>query len=178
MDQSAPPSNLTPPPRRIVVMGVSGCGKSTLARALAERLGYAMIEGGDLHPPENLAAMAAGHPLDDAMRAPWLDRIANRMEVALQESAGSIAACSALKRAYRNRLAQHGPVYFLHLALPLDAARSRMTGRQDHFMPPALAASQAALLEPLAPGEPGRTLGATRSPRQLLDMVLEGLPGA
>ncbi|WBU62069.1 gluconokinase (plasmid) [Paracoccus albus] len=156
-------------PPRIVVMGVSGCGKSTLAEALSKRLGFSMIEGDALHPAENIAAMQSGRPLTDEMRGPWLAAIAAAMEKALQTGPGAVASCSALKRSYRDILSQHGPVAFVHLDLPLAAARHRMADRPGHFMNAALAESQAATLEPLAPGETGIALDAMLGPELLTD---------
>ena len=88
-------------PEKIVVMGVSGAGKSTFGQVLAARLGAAWIEGDELHPPSNIAAMSQGHALTDAMRAPWLARIGQEMERALENSGAVVVACSALKRSYR-----------------------------------------------------------------------------
>ncbi|HEV7168970.1 MAG TPA: gluconokinase, partial [Micrococcaceae bacterium] len=61
----------------LVIMGVSGSGKSTVAGILAGQLGWDLEEGDDLHPQENVAKMAAGHPLTDEDRWPWLDTIAS-----------------------------------------------------------------------------------------------------
>lgn len=160
---------------RIVVMGVSGCGKSTLAGALSKRLGFSMIEGDALHPAGNIAAMQAGQPLTDEMRGPWLAAIADAMERALQTSPGVVASCSALKRSYRDVLSRHGPVVFVHLDLPLSAARQRMADRPGHFMNPALAQSQATTLEPLAADETGISLDATLAPDVLTDRAAEWL---
>lgn len=133
-------------PERIVVMGVAGCGKSTLGLALAEQRGLAFVEGDDLHPEENRAAMRAGQPLDDAMRRPWLDRIAQRLKAAPKP--GLVVTCSALRRSYRDRLRCAGEITFLHLTLDLDEARRRIEGRVAHYMPSGLAESQFATLEP------------------------------
>ncbi|AVW90891.1 gluconokinase [Celeribacter baekdonensis] len=133
----------------LVIMGVSGCGKSTLGRAIAARLGRRFVEGDDLHPPENRALMAAGRPLDDTTRAPWLDRIAAEMA----QDAGVVVSCSALKRAYRDRLREREGVVFIYLALPRGMAQTRVSARADHFMPATLIDSQFATLEPPS-GEP------------------------
>ena len=98
--------------RRVVIMGVSGCGKSSVGAGLAARLGLNYRDGDDLHPPENVAKMRAGMPLTDADRWPWLDRVG---QVLLAE-APVIVGCSALKRAYRDRIrgahgATAGPLY-------------------------------------------------------------------
>ncbi len=99
---------------RIVLMGVAGCGKSSVGAALSERLGIPYRDGDDLHPPANVAKMAAGTPLGDADRWPWLDRVA----AVLAAGAPVIVGCSALRRAYRDRLRNGAgaPVRFVHLA--------------------------------------------------------------
>src|ERR1700692_4357396 len=100
-----PPSDHRPgPPAILIVMGVSGSGKTTIATNLANRLGWEFIEGDSLHPPENVAKMASGVPLDDADRVPWLKRIAAWIDKCLDEGRPGIVTCSALKRKYRDFL--------------------------------------------------------------------------
>lgn len=132
-------------------MGVSGCGKSSVGEALAARLGIPYRDGDDLHPPENVEKMRVGIPLTDADRWPWLDRVAG----VLREEAPVIVGCSALKRAYRDRIraAAGGPVTFVHLAGDRDLIAGRMSARQGHYMPPSLLDSQFAALEPPDPDE-------------------------
>ena len=132
--------------RRLVIMGVSGCGKSSVGERLAARLGLNYRDGDDLHPPENVAKMRAGMPLTDADRWPWLDRVG---QVLLAE-APVIVGCSALKRAYRDRIrtAAGGPVTFVHLAGSQEVIAARMALRQGHYMPLSLLDSQFAALEP------------------------------
>ena len=132
--------------RRLVIMGVSGCGKSSVGAGLATRLGLNYRDGDDLHPPENVAKMRAGMPLTDADRWPWLDRVG---QVFLAE-APVIVGCSALKRAYRDRIrtAAGGPVTFVHLAGSQEVIAARMALRQGHYMPLSLLDSQFAALEP------------------------------
>lgn len=136
-------------------MGVSGAGKSVVGRALSIALGCDFVEGDDLHPPANVARMAAGHPLTDPERAPWLDAIAAGM--AAREAAGrdAVVACSALKRAYRTRLAAAAPALFILLDMPSDVLARRLAERRGHFMPATLLDSQLATLEPLLDDEPG-----------------------
>jgi len=137
--------------RRVVIMGVSGCGKSSVGAGLAARLGLNYRDGDDLHPPENVAKMRVGMPLTDADRWPWLDRVG---QVLLAE-APVIVGCSALKRAYRDRIrtAAGGPVTFVHLAGSQEVIAARMALRQCHYMPLSLLDSQFAALEPPAAAE-------------------------
>ncbi|WP_460275765.1 gluconokinase [Celeribacter sp. ULVN23_4] len=162
-------------PRRIVVMGVSGCGKSTVGEALAQALGYAYLEGDDFHPAENRKAMSEGRPLDDAMRAPWLDLIRNEMDRAAKGEGGVVASCSALKRAYRERLSRGQTVLFVHLVLSVEDAQARMQARTDHFMPTCLAESQALALEPLDPEELGLSFDARLPVAAIVSSVLAAM---
>jgi gluconokinase len=142
----------------LVVMGVSGTGKSTVGRLLAERLRRPLIEGDDLHPPENIAAMHAGVPLTDEHRGPWLRAVRDAMDAA---DGPIVVACSALRRAYRDVLrTAERPVRFLHLVVAPDELASRLASRTEHFMPVSLLASQLAALEPLEPDEDGVTVSA------------------
>ncbi len=133
----------------VIVMGVSGAGKTTVGKRLAETLGVEFIDGDDLHSPEARAKMGAGQPLDDADRWPWLDRIA----AALADPAaprGRVVACSALKRAYRDRLRAGGglALRFVYLEADRELMRIRVAGRRGHYMPASLVDSQFATLEP------------------------------
>ncbi len=136
-------------------MGVSGCGKSTLAAALTAGTGARLIEGDAHHPPANIAKMTAGIPLDDADRWPWLDEIGRHMRGQVDRGRPVVAACSALKKAYRDRLRQAvGPsLAFVFLRVGEGDLHRRMTTRGGHFMPANLLASQLRTLQ--APsGEP------------------------
>ena len=136
---------------RIVVMGPSGSGKSLVGAALAARLRARFVDGDDLHPRSNVAKMAAGTPLDDDDRAPWLDAVA----LVLAQQAPVVVACSALRRSYRDRIrATTGDTWFVELVVPQTTLRERVS-RRDHFMPAALLDSQLATLEPLATDESG-----------------------
>ena len=124
-------------------MGVSGCGKSTVGAAIAQRLQVAFADADDFHPPENIAKMSAGTPLTDEDRAGWLDT----MGAYLAERDHVVLACSALKRAYRDRLRElAGPIRFFVLTADAALLRERLEER-EHFMPPALLDSQLATLE-------------------------------
>ncbi len=136
---------------RIVVMGVSGCGKSSVGLALAGALGARFIDGDDLHPEANKAKMAAGIPLNDDDRWPWLDLVVE----ALAES-NTVVACSALKRVYRERILAAAPgTFFVHLHGTRDLLSQRMNARPNHFMPVSLLDSQLNTLELLGADEPG-----------------------
>ena len=129
--------------RPVVVMGVSGSGKTTVGAALADALGLRFVDGDSLHPAANVAKMAAGIPLDDADRAPWLDAVG-----AVLAAGPVVVACSALKRSYRDRLRAAAPdlqLVFLDGSPALLA--SRMAARPGHFMPTSLLDSQLTTLE-------------------------------
>jgi len=140
----------------IVVMGVSGSGKTSAAEELTRQLGWEYIEGDDLHPEANVAKMAAGHPLDDEDRWPWLRRIAE--VIGAHEAAGTslVLTCSALKGTYRDLLRDgHPSVWFAHVDVPREVLAERLSKREGHYMPPSLLDSQLATLEPLGEDEPG-----------------------
>jgi carbohydrate kinase (thermoresistant glucokinase family) len=130
----------------VIVMGVSGSGKSTVGAALAEALGWSMLDADDLHPPENVAKMAAGIALTDDDRRPWLDRIV--AELRRLGARNVVLACSALKQAYRDRLAQAGDVRFANLRGTPATIAARLAARRHRYMPATLLDSQFATLEP------------------------------
>lgn len=141
------------PERLIVVMGVAGCGKSTVGAALAERLDKPFLDADDFHPPSNVAKMSQGIPLTDDDRWPWLDRLAQALRDTGEKAGMAVAGCSALRKAYRQRLiATAGePILFVFLHGSRNIIAERMAMRSGHFMPTALLDSQFATLEP--PGE-------------------------
>jgi carbohydrate kinase (thermoresistant glucokinase family) len=141
-------------PTVAVMMGVSGSGKTTLGKALAERLGWVFQEGDDLHPPANIAKMKAGIPLTDADRAPWLARVEAWISDELRQGRSGVIACSALKRAYRDRIvAGRANVRLVFLKGERDLIAARLAHRHGHFMPPSLLDSQFAALEAPAASE-------------------------
>jgi carbohydrate kinase (thermoresistant glucokinase family) len=131
----------------VVLMGVCGCGKTTVGRALAGQLAWPFHDADGFHPPANVAKMASGVPLTDDDRWPWLDRIAAEMR-AINDSGGhAVLACSALKQAYRDRIAIAGDVRFVLLRGDHATIAARLATRQHEYMPAALLPSQFATLE-------------------------------
>ena len=129
----------------VVVMGVSGSGKTTIGKLLARRLGCEFLDGDDFHPPQNVAKMAAGTPLTDADRWPWLEGL----NAKLRERESAVLACSALKQSYRDVLARDLPqCRFVHLRGGIELIRARLKERQHRYMPASLLESQFATLEP------------------------------
>lgn len=128
-------------------MGVSGAGKSTIGAAVAATTGADFVEGDDLHPPGNRRRMARGVPLTDADRAPWLDAVAGAIADHLRRERDVVVACSALRRSYRDRLREVGPVRFVFLEADPDELRERVEERSHPFMAPELLADQLAVLE-------------------------------
>lgn len=152
----------------LVVMGVSGSGKSTVGAALAQRLGVPFADADDLHPPENIAKMSAGRPLDDHDRGPWLDTVGQWLAA---HPEGGVMSCSALKRSYRDRLRHHAPgAEFLLLAGTHEVIARRQASRPGHFMPASLLASQFATLEPLESDEGGVVIDVDQG----VDAIVQG----
>ena len=167
--QSDPTARPHSPPA-IVVMGVTGSGKTVVGGALAEAIGALYVEGDQLHPPENIARMASGLPLTDAHREGWLDTIGERIAAAGAQGRGVVAACSALKRIYRDRLRRASPgLVFVYLAVDPATARLRVGSRKGHFMPASLVESQFAILEPPEADERALVLDASRPLGDLVD---------
>lgn len=136
------------PIRFLIVMGVSGCGKTTVGKALASHLGWDFYDGDDFHPPENIAKMASGIPLDDSDRAPWLKALHDLISASLKADRPGILACSALKEAYRRRLLDgNEDVQIIYLKGSYDLIWSRMSARKEHYMKPHMLQSQFEALE-------------------------------
>ncbi len=147
---------------QILLMGVSGSGKSTLGARLSAALAIPFADADDFHPPANVQKMARGEALTDADRLPWLDALGAWLAA---QQAGGVIGCSALKRAYRDRLRGHVPgLRILHLAGNPALIAERQGARQNHFMPPSLMASQFATLEAPGPEEGAIILDITQPP--------------
>jgi gluconokinase len=153
------------PGPRVVVMGASGCGKSTVGSMLARLLEVPYVDADGLHPAANVATMAAGIPLTDADRWPWLRLVGAELAGSPR---GAVVACSALRRPYRDVLRETAPgTVFVHLDGTRDQLAARMAARLDHFMPPSLLDTQLATLERLQPDEAGVVLDIAATPDRL-----------
>ncbi len=160
-------------PPLVVVMGVSGSGKTTIGALVAHEAGVPFLDADSLHPLANVRKMAAGTPLEDTDRRPWLDTVGERLRDADRDGTGLVLACSALKRRYRDHIRRAAPgTVFLHLHGTPGVLTSRLEGRSEHFMPASLLASQLETLEPLGPDEPGYALDIDQP---VEDMVAEAV---
>lgn len=157
----------------IYVMGVSGSGKSTIGKALAERLDFTFADGDDFHPPENVAKMSAGQPLDDLDRVSWLATI-HAFAKKQARTRGVVIACSALKQKYRRQLALgiEPQVHWVYLRGDFEQIIERMQAREDHFMPQTLLASQ---FETLEEPEGAITVSIHRAPADIVEEILAQL---
>ncbi len=167
---TAPPAA----PSVLVLMGVSGSGKSTVGALLAGRLGWDFEEGDDLHPAANLEKMAAGHPLDDDDRRPWLARVARWIREHTDVRQPGVITCSALTKTYRDVL-RGERVVFVHLAGSRDQIGRRIAARQGHFMPTALLDPQFATLEPPGPDEKAISVDISPSASAQADEIVRRL---
>lgn len=153
--------------RRAVIMGVSAAGKSSVAAEIAQLTGIPSADADDLHPAANVTKMAAGTPLTDEDRWPWLDLVGQAL-AASDADRGLIMACSALRRSYRDRIRARAPdAVFIHLTGSHDLLAARAAARVEHFMPSTLLASQLAILEPLEDDERGISLDVAGTVAQI-----------
>jgi len=166
--------------RAVVVMGVSGSGKTSVGEAVAASLGLPFVEGDGLHPAANVEKMSKGIPLTDEDRMPWLDLIGETICASLTCGEGVVLSCSALKRAYRDRLrrAAGGGLFFVYLHGTRELLARRMGERKGHFMPASLLESQLATLEDPT-GEPGVvTVDIDGSVEAIAEKAVRGLASA
>lgn len=170
-------SLMTPLDRSIlVVMGVSGTGKTTIGATLAGGLRWRYAEADDFHPPANVAKMAAGHPLTDEDRWPWLSAIGRWIDERRAAAEPAVVTCSALKRAYRELLCEGRPeVRFVYLKGSRELITERLAARRGHFFPAGMLDSQLADLEEPALDEQVITVPIGGTPRQIVDDLLARL---
>ena len=166
-------------PRIAVIMGVSGSGKTTIGRALARRLVWRFQEGDALHPPETIAKIKAGQPLDDEDRTPWLAAIAARIDEWRRRGTCGVITCSALKRRYRDIIiGNRSDVRLVYLAGSPALIGGRLAQRRDHFMPANLLDSQFAALEPPASGEDAITASVDARVDAIVERIAAALTSA
>jgi len=130
-----------------LLMGVCGCGKTTVGLALARELGWRFLDADDFHPETNVAKMVNGIALTDEDRWPWFDRVVVEMKRSSAAGIDMVVACSALRQAYRDRLAAGGDMHVVYLKGDAATIEPRLARRQGHFMPASLLPSQFATLE-------------------------------
>jgi gluconokinase len=160
----------------VVVMGVSGSGKTTVGVLLAKQLGWQFAEGDRLHPPANVEKMRQGIPLTDADRAPWLDRIGEELKRWGAEGRSGVMTCSALKRAYRDRIRSARPdVRFVFLKGSEELIKGRVAVRHHEYMPASLLRSQFDTLEEPTPDEGVVTVDAGGNPETDVAAVIAAL---
>jgi gluconokinase len=160
----------------VILAGVSGSGKTTVGRLLADRMGWPFADGDSFHPAANVAKMAAGIPLTDDDRWPWLAAIGAWMDARIAAGGSGVVACSALKRRYRDFLLDGRPdVRLVFLDVGRDEDLARLRARRGHFFPAGLLDSQFADLEPPAPDEGALVLAARETPDALVSAIISGL---
>ncbi len=163
----------------LVVMGTAGSGKSRIGSALATALDVPFIEGDGFHPPENIAQMAAGIPLNDDNRAGWLRALAEQLRVARVNNTGVVLTCSALKRRYRDVLRTGSDtIRFIALTGDPSLLRDRLNSRTGHYMPASLLDSQLAALELPQPDESAWTYDIAQEPDVIVAAIVARLQDA
>lgn len=158
-------------------MGVSSSGKSTVGKLIAQELGAPFLEGDDYHPPANIKKMSAGIPLTDDDRWPWLDAMGKALHDSAEKVGLAVGACSALRRAYRDRLVKAAgePIIFVYLDGSYAEIDKRMKARKNHFMPESLLKSQFATLEPPAKDENAISIPIAATPEEVAAKAMKQL---
>ena len=155
----------------VIIFGVSGAGKTTVGKLLSRELGWDFIEADDFHPLTNINKMRSGHPLTDEDRWPWLERLRQQIERSLDAGENAVLACSALKRAYRDRLRVSDEVKFVFLRGDYVLVERQLRNRHGHFMNRPLLRSQFADLEEPGPDEDALTIKLGRTPEELVTEI-------
>ena len=155
----------------IIIFGVSGAGKTTIGKLLVRELGWRFIEADDFHPAANIEKMRSGYPLTDEDRWPWLDCLRKQIEQLLSPGENAVLACSALKRAYRNRLRVSDEVKFVFLRGDYALVEKQLRSRRGHFMNAALLQSQFDDLEEPQPDENILTIELGQTPEEIVARI-------
>ena len=155
----------------VIIFGVSGAGKTTVGKLLARELGWSFIEADDFHPVANIEKMRSGHALTDKDRWPWLERLRQQIERSLSAGENAVLACSALKRAYRDRLRVSDEIKFVFLRGDYALVEKQLRSRHGHFMNAALLQSQFYDLEEPQPDENVLTIEMGRTPEEIVERV-------
>jgi gluconokinase len=155
----------------IVISGVSGAGKTTVGKLLARGLGWHFVEADDFHPAANIEKMHSGRPLTDEDRSVWLERLREEIKRLVAAGENAVLACSALKRAYRDRLRVSNEVKFVFLRGDLALVQKQLRRRRAHFMNPALLQSQFDDLEEPGPDEDVLTIELGRTPEEIVNEI-------
>jgi gluconokinase len=155
----------------VIVFGVSGAGKTTVGKLLARKLGWKFIEADEFHPRANIKKMHRGVPLTDEDRSPWLERLRELIKRCVESRENAVLACSALKRAYRQRLRMSEEVKFVLLRGDYELIAKQLRHRHGHFMNPALLRSQFTDLEEPKPDEDILTIELGRTPQELVEEI-------
>ena len=155
----------------VIIFGVSGAGKTTVGKLLSRQLGWRFVEADDFHPAANIEKMRSGHPLTDGDRCPWLERLRQQIELLLSARENAVLACSALKRAYRDRLRVNDEVKFVFLRGDHALVEKQLRSRHGHFMDANLLQSQFDDLEEPQPDEYVLTIELGRPPKAIADRI-------
>jgi len=155
----------------VIIFGVSGAGKTTIGKLLARDLSWRFIEADDFHPAANIEKMRSGHPLTDNDRWPWLEQLRQQIERSLSARENAVLACSALKRAYRDRLHVSDEIKFVFLRGDHALVEKQLRSRHGHFMNAALLQSQFHDLEEPESDENVLTVDLGRKPQELVDEI-------
>jgi gluconokinase len=155
----------------VIVFGVSGAGKTTIGKLLAQELGWPFYEADDFHSQANIDKLLRGIPLTDDDRWPWLEKLRQLIKRSLEAGENAVLACSALKRAYRERLRVSDEVKFVFLHGDYALIEKQLRQRRGHFMNPELLRSQFADLEEPGPDEHVITVELGRTPEEIVEEI-------
>jgi gluconokinase len=160
-------------PKAVILMGVSGCGKTLIGEQLAQILGWLFYDGDDYHPPENIAKMTAGIPLDDDDRKPWLKTLHDLISDHLRKGYSMLLACSALKKKYRDQLSIGNPrTVFVYLKGDFHLIFERMQDRSEHYMKAEMLRSQ---FDTLEEPEDALVVDISKTPDRIIEEIISGL---